>query len=56
MNDTITAIVTPKINSAISVIRISGPNSYDIISSLCKQQIEKKDIHLLKNKFLMNKK
>ena len=48
MNDTITAIVTPKINSAISVIRISGPNSYDIISSLCKQQIEKKGYTFIK--------
>lgn len=42
MNTTIAAISTPKINSAISIIRISGPDSYKIISKICKKNIDKK--------------
>ncbi len=42
MNDTITAIATPNINSAISIIRISGPKTYEIIKSLTKKNISKK--------------
>ncbi|MDE7099718.1 MAG: hypothetical protein K2N99_00670, partial [Malacoplasma sp.] len=42
MNDTITAIATPNINSAISIIRISGPKTYEIICSLTKKNISKK--------------
>ena len=41
MNDTITAIATPNINSAISIIRISGPKTYEIISNLTKKDISK---------------
>ena len=42
MNDTITAIATPNINSAISIIRISGPKTYKIIGGLTKKSISKK--------------
>ncbi|MDE6645683.1 MAG: tRNA uridine-5-carboxymethylaminomethyl(34) synthesis GTPase MnmE, partial [Malacoplasma sp.] len=42
MNDTITAIATPNINSAISIIRISGPKTYEIIGGLTKKSISKK--------------
>ncbi|BAC44605.1 tRNA uridine-5-carboxymethylaminomethyl(34) synthesis GTPase MnmE [Malacoplasma penetrans] len=41
MNDTITAIATPNINSAISIIRISGPNTYEIVSKITKKEITK---------------
>lgn len=41
-NTTIVAVATPKINSAISIIRVSGPQAYEIVSKLCKKQIEKK--------------
>lgn len=42
MNDTIAAIATPNINSAISIIRISGPKSFDIINTLSKKIVQKK--------------
>lgn len=41
MNDTITAIATPNINSAISIIRISGPNAYEIVSKITRKDITK---------------
>ncbi len=42
MKDTIVAIATPKINSSISIIRISGKDSFNLISKLCNKDIAKK--------------
>ncbi len=42
MKDTIVAIATPKINSSISIIRISGKDSFNLISKLCNKDIVKK--------------
>lgn len=41
-NNTIAAIATPNINCAISIIRISGHKSYEIIEKLTNKKIEKK--------------
>lgn len=48
MNDTIVAIATPNINSAISIIRVSGPESFNIINKLAKKQITKKGYRFCK--------
>lgn len=42
MKHTIAAIATPKVNSAISIIRISGEQAYEIMSKLCNKEITKK--------------
>ena len=41
INDTIAAIATPNINSAIAIIRISGPQAYAIVEKIIKKPIVK---------------
>lgn len=42
MSDTIAAIATPNAIGAIAIIRVSGKNTYSIISKLCNKNIERK--------------
>jgi tRNA modification GTPase len=41
MNKTIVALATPPYNGAIHIIRVSGPNAYEIVNSICKNEVIK---------------
>lgn len=48
VNQTIVSLITPNISSAISVIRISGPQAFEIVGLLCKKKLTKKGYTFVK--------
>lgn len=54
-NKTIFALATPYAQAAIHIIRISGPNSYKIINSICKNKIIKKGYTIERNQIIDKK-
>ena len=44
-NDTITALATPPGRGGISIIRISGPNSFSIAQKITKKNLINKQVH-----------
>lgn len=55
INKTIFALATPFAQAAIHIIRISGPNSYKIINSICKNKVLKKGYSIERNQIIDKK-
>lgn len=55
INKTIFALATPFAQAAIHIIRISGPNSYKIINSICKNKVLKKGYSIERNQIVDKK-
>ncbi|MDR2823374.1 MAG: tRNA uridine-5-carboxymethylaminomethyl(34) synthesis GTPase MnmE [Mycoplasmataceae bacterium] len=56
MNNTIVALATAPMNSAIHIIRVSGPKTYDIVNSITDIKIVKKHYSVQKVKIIDDKK
>lgn len=54
-NKTIFALATPYAQAAIHIIRISGPNSYKIVNSICKNKVIKKGYTIERNQIIDKK-
>lgn len=54
-NKTIFALATPYAQAAIHIIRISGPNSYKIVNSICKNKVIKKGYTIERNQVIDKK-
>lgn len=52
--NTIVALSTPPMKSTIHIIRLSGPESYNIINKICKNKVEKTG-HSIQNNKIINK-
>ncbi len=52
--NTIVALATPPIKSTIHIIRLSGPETYNIINKICTKKIEKNG-HSIQNNKIINK-
>lgn len=55
INKTIFALATPFAQAAIHIIRISGPNSYKILNSICKNKVLKKGYTIERNQIVDKK-
>ena len=53
--NTIVALATPPMKSTIHIIRLSGPETYNIINKICTKKIEKNG-HSIQNNKIINKK